>query len=104
MYLPFFLITMLYLPEKRKGRPCFFRDSGTLGILTIRILSLIIIKKPFIYIVFVDESSNTPECQKALQRSLDDPEGFWGEVAQELEWTKQWDKVLDNSNPPFTKW
>lgn len=50
------------------------------------------------------DSGLTPECQAAHRRSLDDPEGFWAEVAQELEWTKPWDRVLDNSNPPFTKW
>ncbi|KAF9805166.1 hypothetical protein SFRURICE_002992 [Spodoptera frugiperda] len=50
------------------------------------------------------ESSVTPEYQEAYRRSINDPEGFWGEVAQELEWTKPWERVLDNSNPPFTKW
>ena len=37
-------------------------------------------------------------------RSLSDPEGFWGEAAQDITWFKRWDNVLDNSNPPFTKW
>ncbi|XP_075984857.1 acyl-CoA synthetase short-chain family member 3, mitochondrial [Anticarsia gemmatalis] len=46
----------------------------------------------------------TPEYQEAHRRSINDPEGFWGEVAKELDWTKPWEKVLDNSNPPFTKW
>ncbi len=34
------------------------------------------------------------------RRSLDDPNGFWGEVAEELHWDKKWDKVLDDTNPP----
>ena len=38
------------------------------------------------------------------KRSLEDPEGFWGEAAEALHWDKKWDRVLDNSNPPFTKW
>ena len=38
------------------------------------------------------------------RRSLEDPEGFWGEHAAELEWFQKWDKVLDESNPPFFKW
>ncbi|CAH0596167.1 unnamed protein product [Chrysodeixis includens] len=50
------------------------------------------------------ESCVTPEYQEAYRRSIDDPEGFWGDVAKELEWTKPWERVLDNSNPPFTKW
>jgi propionyl-CoA synthetase len=41
---------------------------------------------------------------EAYQRSLNDPEGFWGEAAQEIDWYKPWDKVLDNSNPPFYRW
>ncbi|MBI5081012.1 MAG: AMP-binding protein, partial [Chloroflexi bacterium] len=30
--------------------------------------------------------------------------GFWGERAEELEWHKKWDKVLDDSKKPFFKW
>ncbi|MFP6731777.1 MAG: propionyl-CoA synthetase [Alphaproteobacteria bacterium] len=37
-------------------------------------------------------------------RSLNDPEGFWGEAAEAIHWTKRWDKVLDDSNPPFYRW
>jgi propionyl-CoA synthetase len=38
------------------------------------------------------------------RRSLDDPNGFWGEIAEELHWDKKWDKVLDASNPPHYRW
>jgi len=38
-----------------------------------------------------------------LKRALDDPEGFWGEVAQELHWFKPWNKVFE-WNYPFFKW
>jgi acetyl-CoA synthetase len=38
------------------------------------------------------------------KRSIDDPEGFWGERAEELGWYKKWDKVLDDSDAPFFKW
>ncbi|GAB4256679.1 propionyl-CoA synthetase [Deferrisoma sp.] len=38
------------------------------------------------------------------RRSLEDPEGFWGEAAEQIAWTKRWDKVLDDSNPPFYRW
>jgi len=38
------------------------------------------------------------------RRSLEDPNGFWGEVAEGIDWIARWDKVLDDSNPPFYKW
>jgi hypothetical protein len=38
------------------------------------------------------------------RRSLEDPEGFWGEVAEGIDWIKGWDRVLDSSNPPFYRW
>jgi len=34
------------------------------------------------------------EYKEIYQRSLGDPEGFWGEAAQQLDWYKKWDKVL----------
>jgi acetyl-CoA synthetase len=49
-------------------------------------------------------AANAPEYEGLYQRSLDDPEGFWAERAEELEWYRHWDKVLDDSNPPFFKW
>ncbi|MBF0250676.1 MAG: propionyl-CoA synthetase [Alphaproteobacteria bacterium] len=42
--------------------------------------------------------------EQAHARSLSDPEGFWGEIAQDIDWVKPWDKVLDASNPPFYRW
>ena len=38
------------------------------------------------------------------KRSLEDPVRYWDEKARELVWIKYWDKVLDDSNPPFFKW
>src|SRR5437016_12471231 len=38
------------------------------------------------------------------RRSLDDPEGFWGEVAEDVRWTKRWDQVLDRSKAPLYRW
>ncbi|MGH7756333.1 MAG: AMP-binding protein, partial [Vulcanimicrobiaceae bacterium] len=40
----------------------------------------------------------------AYRRSLDDPEGFWGEAAEALVWQRRWDRVLDDSRPPFYRW
>lgn len=42
--------------------------------------------------------------EKAFERSINDPEGFWGEAAEDIVWTKRWDKVLDSSNLPFYRW
>jgi len=44
------------------------------------------------------------EYRQLHRRSLDDPEGFWGEVAAELHWFKPWTQVLDESEKPFFKW
>ena len=40
----------------------------------------------------------------AFERSMKDPEGFWGEAAEDCHWYKKWDKVLDDSNKPFYRW
>ncbi len=37
-------------------------------------------------------------------RSLSDGEAFWAEAAEDIHWYKKWDKVLDDSNPPFYRW
>ena len=43
------------------------------------------------------------EYEQMYRRSVEDPEGFWGEAAGELEWFKPWAKVLDGSGP-HAKW
>ena len=40
----------------------------------------------------------------AFERSINDPEGYWGEAAEDIVWIKRWDKVLDGSNLPFYRW
>ena len=40
----------------------------------------------------------------AYRRSMDDPEGFWGDAAKAIDWSRRWDRVLDGSNPPFFRW
>jgi len=42
--------------------------------------------------------------QEMYRRSLEDPEGFWGEAAEAIHWEKKWDKVLDTSDAPFYRW
>lgn len=34
------------------------------------------------------------EYKRIYKRSIDDPEAFWGELAEQLDWYKKWDKVL----------
>ena len=46
----------------------------------------------------------TSAYDETYARSLNDPEGFWGEAAEAIHWYKRWDKVLDDSNPPFYRW
>ena len=41
---------------------------------------------------------------EVYQRSMEDPDGFWAEAAGDIAWYQKWDKVLDDSSPPFYKW
>jgi acetyl-CoA synthetase len=37
---------------------------------------------------------NLEEYRSVYQRSVDDPQGFWGEVGGQVEWVRKWDQVL----------
>ena len=37
-------------------------------------------------------------------RSLEDPERFWAEAAEDIYWERRWDRVLDRSRPPYYRW
>src|SRR5262249_57572059 len=37
------------------------------------------------------------------RRALDDPEGFWADMAGKLRWSTRWQRVLE-WQPPFAKW
>jgi propionyl-CoA synthetase len=37
-------------------------------------------------------------------RSIDDPDGFWGEQARLVDWFRKPTTVLDRSRPPFFRW
>ena len=41
---------------------------------------------------------------EAYAQSLNDPERFWGEAAQAIDWMTPWTRVLNDSNPPFYRW
>ena len=42
--------------------------------------------------------------EDVFARSIEAPEEFWGRAAERIDWTKRWDRVLDDSNPPFYRW
>jgi len=45
------------------------------------------------------------EYQKAYDKSVADPEGFWAEKASGFNWKKKWDKVLEwNFDEPKVEW
>ena len=39
-----------------------------------------------------------------FDRSLSDPEGFWGDAAKMIDWYQPPTQVLDRSRPPFYRW
>jgi propionyl-CoA synthetase len=42
--------------------------------------------------------------EKVFAQSINEPDVFWGEAAEEIKWEKKWEKVLDDSRKPFYKW
>ncbi|NQU66132.1 MAG: propionyl-CoA synthetase [SAR324 cluster bacterium] len=46
----------------------------------------------------------TTKYDATFKRSINDPNAFWGEAAENCHWYKRWDKVLDDSNKPFYRW
>jgi propionyl-CoA synthetase len=42
--------------------------------------------------------------QASYARASEDPDGFWAEAAEALEWDRRWDRVLDDRRPPFYRW
>ncbi len=38
------------------------------------------------------------------RRSIEEPEAYWGEIAEQLHWDRKWDKVLDGSDAPYYRW
>ena len=42
--------------------------------------------------------------QEAFNLSLSDPDKFWGNAADQVKWTKKYDKVVHCDEPPFYRW
>ena len=41
---------------------------------------------------------------EVYQRSIKQPEVFWAEAAEGVDWIKPYEQVLDASNPPMYRW
>ena len=41
---------------------------------------------------------------ETYRRSLAEPEAFWAEAAEAIDWDRRWDRVFDDSRPPFYRW
>lgn len=42
--------------------------------------------------------------QEVYRHSREDPEGFWGQAAEDIFWYQKWNRVLDDRNLPFYQW
>ena len=42
--------------------------------------------------------------EEVYQRSIDDPESFWGSAADAVHWYKRWERVLDDTDAPMYRW
>ncbi|HOZ47826.1 MAG TPA: propionyl-CoA synthetase [Candidatus Hydrogenedentes bacterium] len=42
--------------------------------------------------------------EEAYKASIEDPEAFWGEAAEAVDWYKPYSRVLDASRAPFYQW
>ncbi len=41
---------------------------------------------------------------RMYKESIENPEGFWGKIAEDFHWYKKWRRVLNADTPPFYKW
>ena len=42
--------------------------------------------------------------REIFQASVDDPAGFWAQAAEAVSWTREPQRILDDTNPPFYRW
>ncbi len=53
----------------------------------------------------VVSAAHIPDYEKVHKAATEDLAGFWGKIAAEnYEWYKPWETVLDDGNAPFYKW
>jgi acetyl-CoA synthetase len=51
-----------------------------------------------------EKISSDEKRKQEWEKSIKNPQEFWAEKAKAIDWFKPFDKVLDDSNPPFYKW
>jgi len=54
--------------------------------------------------VEIATAANVPDPEKVRREAGEDLCQYWARRAGELEWYRKWDKVLDDSKPPFFQW
>jgi acetyl-CoA synthetase len=60
--------------------------------------------KPFV-MAYPYQIQSLEQYHAAYKKSVDDPEGFWADVAGNFFWRKKWDRVLDwNFREPKVEW
>ncbi|MBI9073275.1 MAG: acetate--CoA ligase [Melioribacteraceae bacterium] len=52
----------------------------------------------------VIKQAHIKDWNELSEKANDNYEEFWGDIANELDWFKSWDKVIDDSEKPFYKW
>lgn len=50
------------------------------------------------------KNANAPDYEALYSEAQQDLEAFWAKQAENLDWFRKWDTVLDRSNAPFYKW
>lgn len=48
--------------------------------------------------------TSSAKYNEVFKQSIEQPDAFWGKAAEDIQWTKKWDKVLDGSKDPFYRW
>ncbi len=59
--------------------------------------------KPFLPSESFRKTAETSD-QTLYDQAEQDRIAYWAKMAENLDWIKQWDQVLDDSNPPYYKW
>jgi propionyl-CoA synthetase len=52
----------------------------------------------------MSDGASTAAYANIYRRSMEDPEGFWRDAAQSIDWVTPPTRILDDDNPPFYRW
>ncbi len=42
--------------------------------------------------------------EEVYRQAKEETERFWGHAAEKISWDKGWDRIIDDTNPPFYRW